>query len=218
MSLTQDLQQLQQQIRAKHSEDLKTVMDKATQNLADSGIVDNSLKVGDKIPNVQLPNAIGKVVKLQTLLKSGPVVIAFYRGQWCPYCNLELRTLQKYLPQIQELGAQLVTISPQTPDNSLSTTEKNELSFEVLSDEGNKVAKEFGLVFTVSEELRPIYEGFGIDLPAHNGDETFELPIPATYIVDSNGTIIQAFVEADYTKRLDPEEIITTLQNLPLTV
>lgn len=218
MSLTEDLQQLQQQIRAKHSEDLKAVMDKATQDLTDSGVVENSLKVGEKIPNIQLPNAVDKVVELQTLLKSGPVVITFYRGQWCPYCNLELRTLQKYLPKIQELGAQLVAISPQTPDNSLSTTDQNELSFEVLSDEGNQVAKKLGLVFTIPEELRPIYQEFGIDLPAHNGDETFELPIPATYIVDSNGTIVKAFVEADYTKRLDPEEIIETLQNLPVAV
>ena len=218
MSLTQDLQQLQKQIRSKHSEELKVIMDNATQDLANSGIVENSLKVGDKIPKVQLPNAVGKIVELQTLLKSEPIVITFYRGQWCPYCNLELRTLQKYLPQIKELGAQLVAISPQTPDNSLSTTERDELSFEVLSDQGNQVAKEFGLVFTVPEELRPIYQGFGIDLPAHNGDETFELPIPATYVIDSNGTIVQAFVEADYTKRLDPEEIIATLRNLLISV
>ncbi|MDY7022975.1 MAG: peroxiredoxin-like family protein [Cyanobacteriota bacterium] len=218
MNLTQELQDLRNQLRAKHPDDIKVVMDQATEDLVKSGITEQALKVGDQVPDFQLPNAVGQVVEIQKLLKSGPVVIAFYRGQWCPYCNLELRTLQKYLPEIEKLGAKLTAISPQTPDNSLSTTEKNELTFEVLSDVGNQVAKQFGLVFTVVEELRPIYEGFGIDLPAHNGDESFELPIPATYIINSNGVIVHAFVEPDYTQRLDPKDIITTLKNSPVTV
>lgn len=218
MNLTQELQDLRNQLRAKHPDDIKVVMDQATEDLVKSGITEQALKAGDKIPDFQLPNAVGQVVEIQELLKSGPVVIAFYRGQWCPYCNLELRTLQKYLPEIEELGAKLIAISPQTPDNSLSTTEKNELTFEVLSDVGNQVAKQFGLVFAVVEELRPIYEKFGIDLPGHNGDESFELPIPATYIINSNGVIVHAFVEPDYTQRSDPKDIITTLKNLPIAV
>lgn len=212
MTLTQDLEQLKTQLRTKQPEEAKVIMDKATEDLANSGIIDRSLKVGDKIPNFTLPNAVGKTVEMQSLLTNGPVVIAFYRGQWCPYCNLELRTLQNHLPQFQELGANLVAISPQTPDNSLSTTEKNELTFEVLSDEKNSVAREFGLVFEVPEKLRPIYQNFGIDLPAHNGDETFELPIAATYVIDTDGTVVNAFVDVDYTKRQDPEEIVGTLE------
>ena len=112
---------------------------------------------------------------------------------------------------MKALGATLVAISPQTPDNSLSTVEKNELTFEVLSDVGNHVAREFGLVFTLPEELRPIYEGFGINLPAHNGDESFELPMPATYVIAPDGKVIHAFVDSDYTKRLDPAEIVGKL-------
>ena len=214
MSLTQDLQNLQSQFRANVPEEAKAIMDRATKDLAQSDIIDRSLKQGSQVPNFTLPNAVGKSVELRELLKEGPVVISFYRGQWCPYCNLELRTLQQFLPDIQALGATLVAISPQTPDNSLSTVEKHELTFEVLSDVGNQVAREFGLVFTLAEELRPLYEGFGIDLPTHNGDDSFELPIPATYVIASDGSIVHAFVDPDYTKRLDPEEIVAALKTL----
>lgn len=214
MELTKNLQQLQAEIQTQLPEDAKAKMNKAVVDLANSDIVDNSLKVGEKVPNFSLPNAVGKTVELNSLLVESPVVISFYRGGWCPYCNMELRGLQKYLPQIIESGAKLIAISPETPDNSLSTTEKNELTFEVLSDRGNQVAKEFGLVFQLPEELRSIYQSFGIDLPAYNGDETFELPIPATYVIASDGKVIHAFVNPDYTQRLDPEEIINVLKKV----
>jgi len=214
MTLTQEINTLRQQIQAKIPEDTKAVMDKAMEDLVNSGVADQSLKVGDKAPNFSLPNAVGKTVELQDLLSRNPVVISFYRGGWCPYCNLELRSLQQSLPEIKELGATLVAISPQTPDNSLSTVEKNDLEFEVLSDVGNQVAKEFGLVFVLPEELRQIYQDFGIYLPVHNGEDTFELPIPATYVIAQDGTIIHAFVEVDYTKRLDPAEIIAALKKI----
>jgi peroxiredoxin len=122
--------------------------------------------------------------------------------------------LQRSLPEIKSLGAELVTISPQLPDNSLSTAEKLALDFEVLSDVGNKVAKDFGLVFKLSEKMQEIYKNFGIDLPTANGDQSFELPIPATYVVAQNGIIAFAYVDADYTNRLDPETIIAELQKL----
>lgn len=214
MNLTQELENLRHQIGAHHSENIKSIMDKAAQKLLNSGIRDRSLKVGEKVPNFTLPNAVGETVELKKLLQAGPVAIAFYRGGLCPYCNLELRALQQALPQIKTLGATSIAISPQTPDNSLSTAEKNKLTFEVLSDVGNQVAKEFGLVFVIPEELRPIYEEFGIDVPAYNGDDTFELPIPATYVIDSKGTVIHAFVDLDYTKRLDPSEIIAALEKI----
>ena len=216
MSLTQDLINLRNQLVANHPDEIKASMNQATQDLLNSNIIEQTLKVGEQVPDFTLPNALTKAVTLKELLQAGPVVISFYRGQWCPYCNLELRTLQQYLPLIQEQGATLVAISPQTPDNSLSTAEKNELTFEVLSDVGNQVAKKFGLVFTLPEQLRPIYEGFGINLPAHNGDETYELPLAATYIIDRKGTVVYCFVDSDYTKRLDPEIIVQTLSKLAL--
>jgi len=122
--------------------------------------------------------------------------------------------LQQSLPEIKSLGAELVTISPQLPDNSLSTAEKLALDFDVLSDVGNKVAKDFGLVFKLSEKMQEIYKNFGIDLPTANGDQSFELPIPATYVVAQNGIIAYAYIDADYTNRLDPETIIAELQKL----
>jgi peroxiredoxin len=122
--------------------------------------------------------------------------------------------LQLALPRMRELGARLVAVSPETPDNSLSTAEKNSLTFEVLSDVGNRVAHQFGIVFQLPEDLRPIYAGFGINLSAANGDDMFGLPIPATYVINTNRKICMAFVEPDYTKRLDPEEIIATLAQM----
>ena len=122
--------------------------------------------------------------------------------------------MQRALPEIEALGATLVTVSPQLSDNSLSTAEKLDLTFEVLSDEGNRVARDFGLVFTLPAEMRLIYQDFGIDLPAANGDESFELPVPATYVIDRRGIIRLAFVNIDYTKRLDPEEILAALKKL----
>ena len=121
---------------------------------------------------------------------------------------MELRALQLKLPEITSLGAQLVAVSPQLPDNSLSTAEKLSLTFEVLSDVGNKVARNFGIVFTLPEALRDIYKGFGIDLPASNGDQTFELPVPATYIINRQGIIEYAFVDIDYTQRMEPAMIV----------
>lgn len=217
MSLTQDLVQLSTQIQEKLPDEAKAVMAKAGTEVAQLGIEDKSLKTGDRVPEVVLPNAVGKTVALQTALQQGPVVIAFYRGGWCPYCNLELRALQQALPEIQAAGGSLIAIAPETPDNSLSTQEKHDLSFEVLSDTGNQVAREFGLVFSLPEYLRPIYKGFGIDLAAHNGDNTFELPVPATYIVDTTGTIVHRFVNVDYTQREDPATIIAVLKSLNVT-
>ena len=122
--------------------------------------------------------------------------------------------MQRTLPELEALGAKLITVSPQLPDNSLSTAEKLDLTFEVLSDVGNRVARDFGLVFTLPAEMRSIYQDFGIDLPAANGDESFELPVPATYVIDRRGIIRLAFVNIDYTKRLDPEEILAALKKL----
>ncbi|MEL6495485.1 MAG: peroxiredoxin-like family protein, partial [Cyanobacteria bacterium J06623_7] len=182
--------------------------------LLESKVAEQSIGKGQKLSNFTLPNALEQEISLKSLLAKGAVVVSFYRGGWCPYCNLELRALQAALPEITARGATLVAISPETPDSSLSTKEKNELSFEVLSDRGNLLARELGLVFTLPESLRPIYSNFGIDIPAHNGDETFELPLPATYVVKADGTIVYHFVHADYTQRLDPDQIIEALDTI----
>ncbi|NJK99370.1 MAG: AhpC/TSA family protein [Spirulinaceae cyanobacterium SM2_1_0] len=214
MNLTQELADLHRQIEAKLPEEIKTTMQAAARDLIESGIATQSVNVGDRAPHFALPNATGTTVDLQALLAQGPVVIAFYRGQWCPYCNLQLRALQQALPEIQQLGATLVAISPQTPDNSLSTVEKHTLEFEVLSDVGNRVARDFGLVFQLPTELCAVYDSLGLDLPAHNGDDSFELPLAATYILAPDGVVTRAHVQPDYKQRLAPEEIIAALQEL----
>lgn len=216
MSLSQALADLQAKSREGRPTAMLATMDQATAELKQSDIENRSLTVGDRAPDFFLPNSLGQPVSLESCLQAGPVVISFYRGEWCPYCNLELRALQAALPEIQALGAKLLAISPQTPDNSLSTQEKNALSYEVLSDVGNQVARQFGLVFTLPASLLPVYADFGIDLAAANGDSSFELPLPATYVVGTNGKITHAFVDADYTKRLDPQAIIATLRKMPV--
>ena len=214
MTLATDLQTQQQQFRSRTPQDVQTTMQQATAELATSDILEQTLKVGDTIPNFTLPNATGQTVDIRNLLARGPVVIAFYRGGWCPYCNLELKALQRALSQIQSTGATLVAISPETPDNSLTTQEKNELAFPVLSDVDNQVARQFGLVFKLPASLRPIYESFGINLVAYNGNDHFELPIPATYVVHPNGEIVYAFANVDYTKRAEPSEVVDALKRL----
>ena len=214
MSLLEQIQEMQKGFAEQVSEETLKIMQSATEKLIKSGIVEKCLKEGDKMPAFSLPNAKNEMVSSASMLSRGPIVINFYRGAWCPYCNLELRAFQEALPQIIELGAQLVAISPNLPDKSLSSIEKHSLTFEVLSDIENKISRQFGLVYTLDAQLQHLYKQFGIDLPAFNGDESYELPIPATYVINSDGIIKFAFVDADYTKRLDPNEVIETLKNL----
>ena len=155
---------------------------------------------------------MGNPLRLSELLREGPVVLSFYRGGWCPYCNLELRALQQVLPEIEKAGATLVAISPETPDNSLSTTKKNELRFQVLSDQVNAMARKFGLVFTLPDAFRPLYEKFDIDIPKYNGDDSYEIPVPATYVIDQDRIIRFSFITTDYTQRAEPADIVAALQ------
>ena len=211
---------LQEQLKAKYEEIKKNapnevaIFDADTESFISSGDAPQGIQVGDQLASFELPNQLGQTISLDELQGDSNIVISFYRGGWCPYCNIELCVLQQALPEFKSHGARLIAISPQLPDESMSTAEKNELSFPVLSDAGNKVAREFGLVFTLSEQLRPLYESFNIDLPATNGDKSFELPIPATFIIDSDGVVKGAFVNADYKQRMDPSDIINVLKEI----
>lgn len=212
MRLKQAIEKFQQESMSKMPEEILKIFMAATKRLIDSGLTDKSLAKGDKAPSFTLPNATGKSIHSNDLLKAGPLVINFYRGGWCPYCNLELHALQEVLPEIKQHGAQLVAISPEAPDRSLSTAEKHALQFEVLSDAGNKVARDFGLVFSLAEELRPIYKSFDANLPDWNGDDSYELPVPATYVIQPDGIISFSFVNADYTQRAEPSDVIESLR------
>jgi len=213
MTLSDKIHALQEEMAGQIPPDVQQVMQQATGELERSGVSDHSLKAGDATPDFTLPDVHGASVNLADALAQGPVVLSFYRGGWCPYCNLELQALQQALPEIQGLGAQLIAVSPELPDNSLSTTEKHALAFTVLSDQGNRAARDFSIVFTLPEALRPIYAQFGIDLPAWNGDDSFELPMPATYVIGRNGIILDGFVSTDYTQRMEPEQILDILRS-----
>src|SRR5271169_1648714 len=176
----------------------QAIMQRHIDELRSGTISRTMLKVGDHAPAIVLENAKRATVDVGTLLKKGPVIVTFYRGGWCPYCNLELKAYQQILPEIASAGASVVAISPEKPDDTLSTAEKNALSFEVLSDLGQKVGRAFGLVYDFSDELKSAYKEFGIDIPGKNGAEDWALPISATYVIDRDGTIIYAYTDADY--------------------
>jgi peroxiredoxin len=174
--------------------------------------LDAAAGVGAVAPDFRLPDIKGNPVSLTDLLRSGPVVVTFYRGGWCPYCNIQLRAYQATLPQISALGARLVAISPQLPDQSFSTAQTDELTFDVLSDVGNVAARRFGLVYALPEELRAALRSNDKALPGINGDESWELPVAATYVIARDGHITLAYIEVDYRKRLRPEAILDALR------
>lgn len=178
-----------------------------------SGVLQSAKRVGDKAPNFTLRSAKGDSVTLSTLLAKGPVVLTWYRGGWCPYCNIQLRALQEYLPRFQAAGAALVALSPETPDNSLSTQEKNELRFDVLSDIGLTVADRYGVRYRLPQQVENSFKP-RLDLAQYNGDDSWNLPLSVTYVIDTQGTIRYAFLNADYRLRAEPSEILAALQSL----
>jgi peroxiredoxin len=190
----------------------QAIMQRHIEQLRSGAIARTMLKVGDRAPAIVLRNAKGESVDVARLLKHGPVIVTFYRGGWCPYCNLELKAYQDVLPQIIAAGATLVAISPEKSDDTLSTTEKNALAFEVLSDIGQKVGRAFGLVYDFTEELKTAYQGFKLDIPARNGTpDEWALPVSATYVIDRNGVIIYAYTDPDYRDRADPSAVLKVL-------
>lgn len=178
-----------------------------------SGIESSALQKGDNYIDFILSNAKGEPMQISHLLKEGPIVLTWYRGGWCPYCNLTLRALQQALPEIKSLGANLVALTPELPDNSLNTREKNELSFEVLTDIDNRIAQEYGIVFKLTPDTAEYYKA-AFDLEVYNGNDTDELPLAATYVIDTSGKISYAFLDADYRNRAEPQVIVETLKLL----
>jgi peroxiredoxin len=212
---------LQQQLDAFKAEFARTapagrpaLYEEKIEELRATFTLERAVGLGDQAPDFRLPDAKGAVVSLHDLLLSGPAVVTFYRGGWCPYCNIQLRAYQAILPEITDLGARLVAISPQLPDGSLSTAETNALTFDVLSDLGNGVARRFGLVWSLAEELRAALRSNNKTLPGINGDESWELPVPATYVIARDGRVALAAVEVDYRQRLEPGAILDALKAL----
>jgi len=211
MTLLDEIKEFQEQFVEQVPEETREEMQQETQKLIDQHLEEKALKVGDKIPEFTLEDTQGNSVNSKEL---GLAVISFNRGNWCPYCNLEMAAFVKEYPRIKELGAELDAIAPVVKEKYAEMGEQHEAEFPLLSDEGNKVGKQFGIVFKLSENLQRIYEKLSIDVQAHNQDGKNELPIPATYVVDNEGIIQWAFINADYTKRSEPDEVIQALKEL----
>ncbi len=193
------------------------IMHRATAELIASGQALNAKKAGDKAPEFTLKDADGRVVSSAELLANGPLVVTFYRGVWCPYCNLELQALQAAAPEIEARGASVVAISPQTAPNSRKSQRDNKLTFPILSDEKSRDAAAFGLRFSLPDYLVELYKGFKNDLPAFNDDPAWVLPMPARYVIGADGIIAYAEVNPDYTQRPDPSEFLPVLDKLRMT-
>jgi peroxiredoxin len=173
------------------------------------------IKPGTRLPPFSLPSATGETVDSSTYLSSEtPLLITFYRGSWCPFCSLALNAHQSHLDTYKSHGVEFIAISPELPDTSLSAVEKAELKFPVLSDVGNAYARQLGIVFRQSESLRQPFETLGINLKERNGDDSFEVPVPVSLLVDGKGVVREVFAEPDFTKRLEPETAVQWIEKL----
>jgi peroxiredoxin len=211
MTLTEQLSSYSQQSATRIPEPAQKIMKDAIKELENSTIAQRAFKKGQQLPHISLPNASGKTVNIQEELKNNKVVLTFYRGGWCPYCNLELKALQAKQAEIEAKGAKLIAISPEAPDNSLSTTQKNALTFDILTDANNEVARSLGLVYELPQNLVSLYKQFGINLEQSQGMQSNELPIAATYIINQEGSIDYDFIEEDYKLRAEPAEVVAAL-------
>lgn len=214
MTLQQELDARRADFTAKALPERVAAYQRGVDELAADGIAERAVKAGETAPDFTLPDVRGDSVTLSALLRDGPVVLTFYRGGWCPYCNLQLRAYQRALPEIEALGARLVAVSPEAPDNTLTTAQKNELAFPVLSDVDGAVGRAWRLTFELSDELRGLYAANGMDLARINAAGRWELPLPATYVIARTGVIALAFVDVEYRRRLEPEDVLEALRTL----
>jgi peroxiredoxin len=213
LSLTHQLDELTAQLRSLVPAERLAAVDRAAEELVRSRLAERALKAGEQAPGFELPDGDGMLWRSEDLMRSGPIAIVFYRGRWCAYCNAQLSALQELHRQIATAGASLVAISPQTQKHSYMTRDMHKLRFPVLSDAGNQVARKFGLVYHLPPELQTMYEGIMTKLPGYNGDQSWELPLAATYVVQTDGKISYARVDGDWRKRPEPEELLQVLSD-----
>jgi peroxiredoxin len=194
--------------------DVVALMHKSTAELAASGQAERALKAGDRAPSFVLPDANGVLVSSQDQLANGPLVLTFYRGVWCPYCNLDLKAIEEIAPRIRALGATLAAVSQQTAANSRKSQADNNLSFPILNDKGGETAAAFGIRFRLPDDLIELYKRLKVDLSTINGEPSGTLPMPARYVIGQDGVIAYAEVNPDYTRRPEPEELLPSLERL----
>jgi peroxiredoxin len=187
---------------------------RSVDELIASGAQGRALKAGDLAPEFTLPDPDGKPVSSKELLAKGPLVVTFYRGAWCPYCNFDLTALEEARSEIESRGATLVAISQQTAPNSRKSQRQNGLGFPILGDHGGEIAARFGLRWTLPDYLRVVQKALGADLTQFNGEDSWTLPMPARYVIAQDGRIAYAEVNADYTRRPEPSAIFPVLEQL----
>jgi peroxiredoxin len=210
-TLQEQLDALKARARSLLRPEVNAINDRAAEELQTSGLAARILPVGAVAPSFELPDRNGKPVRSADLLARGRLVIDFFRGRWCPYCIAELEAMEAILPRVREAGASLVAISPQTVRQTDFQVDQHHTSFPVLSDAGNHVTRAFGLVYQVPDYLRELYQRSFVNLPLANGDQSWTLPLPATYVLGRDGTVLYAFADADITRRAEPEDVLRAL-------
>ena len=214
MTLQDQLNAFKEQFKTMAPEGAIEAFGRSTQELIDSGQAERALKAGDKAPDFVLTDSDRGEVALKDLLAKGPVVLTFYRGVWCPYCNIELKALEQVAEDIRARGATLVAISMQGAADSRKSQRDNELSFPILTDKNGELADKFGIRWSLQDYVIPVHDGFGVNLPTIHGDGQWNLPMPARYVVDTDGSIAYAEVNPDYTRRPEPADLFPILDNL----
>lgn len=210
-NLEQQIEELNENLAKQLPTEFFEGFGKSIEDLKTKNMEENSISIGERFPDFGLSNTSNEIVELKELLKNGKVIVAFFRGIWCPYCNLELKALQDNLKQITDRNATLVAISPQTSDYSEELRGNHQLEFELLTDKDNALAKQLGISFRLQNYVIPMYDSLGIALSDYNENKHNELPVPAVFVTDTNGVITYKFVDANYMKRINIQELIEQL-------
>jgi peroxiredoxin len=189
----------------------RQINERAIAGVRESGLVEQALAVGETAPEFTLLDQIDDRVSSHALLERGPLIVSFFRGRWCPFCMMELEAWRDVAPEVEAAGASLVAISPQTVRHNAFCASQHKLRFPVLADPGLAVAREFGIVYPVSDEQRALFKRVFINLPHLNGDDSWQLPLPATFVLGTGGKVLYALVDADYRRRAEPEEVLKVL-------
>lgn len=209
--LNAELRSVKQQLAQEIAPDLWDEVDASLDALIASGVDRNALRAGQTAPEFCLPAVSGELVRLNDWISVGPVVVTFYRGGWCPYCNVQLRAYQRLLPELRKRHACILAISPELPEMAREIADSERLDFPLLVDHGNRVAHSYGIAFQLDAFTRSLYVRLGINLPHRNGDDSYSLPLSATFVIAPDGVVRLAWTDSDYTRRLEPAAILATL-------
>ncbi|UUO09197.1 AhpC/TSA family protein [Blastopirellula sp. J2-11] len=212
-TLKEQLKQKSEEAGKRFPPEMLKVMRDAVETVRASGVEKSAKQVGDAAIDAELTGWNGKTVRLSEMWSEGPVVLMWYRGGWCPYCNLQLRAMQKELKAIEGAGAKLIVLTPELPEKAKETAEANDLNFVALHDKNNATARKYGLVFELPASILPLYRD-RLKLAEVNGSDAMELPLSATYVIDTNGKIRYAFLNADYTDRAEPAEVVAAVKKV----